>query len=395
MPRGFFSWAPDGSRLARWQTTDDGAGISVEGPDGVVHPLDTGGHVAGFSLSPDDTETAGFSWSPDGTKIAYADSRPRQPMTIIDVRSGKKVVLPPGTAPQWSPDGKHIAFARPTTPLTAPPSDSLWVVDPDGSHRRLLALGVRHGISWAPNGTHLAFARSRDFEIGKQDATGAGGGPGPGLDDLWTVKVNGSALTRISSWFRGLADLSWSPDGTRFTYTSRDGTDGQGRDRFSVFLAEPDGIHQHRLVQDADVRPIWSPAGNEIALTRGRFAKKGYGLFVVRPNGRGLRKLLSGADSASWSEDGRQLAANAEGEIWIVDIAGHVRRISEGSRYGYGNFGGEWLPRRTPDSLLPGTRVSWSLPSDSLVTAEVLESAGAGRLPGRRRIEGRNGIRRR
>jgi Tol biopolymer transport system component len=107
------TWSPDGKSLA----FDAAAGgIATVRRDGSGFKL-----LTRFGQDPD--------WSSDGTKIAFASGGIR---TVDD--DGHMVLLTPdGGDPNWSPDGGRIVFER---------SNSLWIMDSNGSHQHLL---VRNG----------------------------------------------------------------------------------------------------------------------------------------------------------------------------------------------------------------------------------------------------------
>ena len=93
---------------------------------------------------------------------------------------------------------------------------------------------------------------------------------------------------------------SWSPSGGRlvFSHHSTAATIGvDGRDR--------------RELRGQGGWPIWSPDGCWIAVSAG-------GLYVVRPDGTGRRRVGVGEDPA-WSPDGRRLAFS-DGDIWLADV---------------------------------------------------------------------------
>lgn len=342
LPTDVGTWAPNGTGLARVDRNGTARDLTVVSADGRVHHLATGGHVRSFD------------WSPDGKKIVYDDDRDAQPMTIVVVASGRRLALPPGSSPRWAPDGKHISFLRPGTS----PLNTLWVIDSDGSHRRLLSDSVAQAPRWAPNGKRLAY-EVRNVRTRR--------------DDLWAVDADGSRDTKIAA---GEIEMSWSFDSKRLVYTRHDGEGLDGGFVFSVFVGNADGSATRRILGGADPRPVWSPARDEIALVDG--SKNWEGLFVVRPDGHGLRRLLAGDTyDVAWSADGRLLAAagGAPEDVWVLDVAAHTRRrISEGWRYGYDNESPRFLPRGIPSSLLRGTPVPWSLPTDSVVTPQLLEA---------------------
>src|SRR5439155_9842431 len=120
----------------------------------------------------------------------------------------------------WSPDGTRIAFSRDAGPTG---QESLWVVAATrGRPRRLTdcrpAWCADVDPVWSPNGQLLAFRRT------------ALASPG----DLYTVRPDGSGLTRIASG----ADPQWSPDGRRIAFDEKD----------SIAVANADGSNVHVLV---------------------------------------------------------------------------------------------------------------------------------------------------
>lgn len=212
------------------------------------------------------------------------------------------------TSPVVSPDGTKVAFLRGT---------DIWVMNADGSGqtRRTETSEAESDPAWAPDSRTLGFTyqTTSTSPPAIRVLTATGGGPRRAnaqharfapvgqflvFEDLRRPAI--ARMRRNGSGYRALfrattANPVWSPAGKRVAYERIVG----GRTYVSVMNA--DGSKRRRLAAGAD--PVWSARGL-IA-----FVRDG-DLFVIQPNGRGLRRLTSGASVASptWSRDGRRLA---------------------------------------------------------------------------------------
>jgi Tol biopolymer transport system component len=164
----------------------------------------------------------GMAWSPDDEHVAVAD------VTELYVArsdgSERRVIERTATLkPAWSPDGKTIAYDL----FGLDPR--LYLVDPDGGHKRLLARGREP--SWSPDSKRLTYAG--DFFVHVVDADGS---------DNRRLARGGSP--------------SWSPDGRRIAFL-RAGT---------IFVIGSDGRAEQRLGRGDSVS--WSSDGGYIAFSR-------------------------------------------------------------------------------------------------------------------------------
>ena len=257
-------------------------------------------------------------WSPDGTHIAFYSSRGSY---IADIQGNDPVRVSdtPGyrsySSPSWSYDGRYVAFGV---------SEGLVVTRSDGSGRRLLTAFPVHGYpKWSPDGTKISYtvasARARDEQ-------------GTYVTDLDTGDTY-----RIGD--RRLADLTWSPDGSRITYNSYEGW----------FVADPDGGNPTQISDYYFAWPVWSPGGRFIA-----YNDDYDGLFVVDSLGMNHRQLSHLRYQAlDWAEDDRQLAYVVGGEflgfrrtpagLFVVDVEGGPPRRLADTIDPYG-VGLTWLP---------------------------------------------------
>lgn len=121
---------------------------------------------------------------------------------------------------------------------------------------------------------------------------------------LYAVSADGGKPLRLA---RGVGSCAaWSPDEGHIAYTA-------GRD--GIWVVRVDGTGRRRLVGDAR-SPAWSPDVRRVA-----YAGEG-GIFVVGVDGRGRRKLVGGGAVPQWSPDGQRILFTRGGDIWVVGVNG-------------------------------------------------------------------------
>ena len=148
-------------------------------------------------------------FSPDGKQLVFERhvsgfARParRRAVFVIGVDgSGLRRLTPwaedDGDNPDWSPDGKWILFHSHVE--QSRPQSQYFLIHPDGTGRRQ--------ITHFPNGTHVASASfSPD---GK--AIVFSKGPEGGNIDVWTMRLDGSQVTRITRSPLWQSAPAWGP----------------------------------------------------------------------------------------------------------------------------------------------------------------------------------------
>jgi TolB protein len=171
--------------------------------------------------------------------------------------------------------------------------------------------------------------------------------------DVWVIDADGAGLTQVTRTASAEESPDWGPDGT-LVYSSRRGS------AFELWLQRPGG-KARRLTRAAepwweDRSPSWSPDGSSIAFASNRPGFFNQELYLIRPDGTGLRRLTRtpGSDTVlgddgmpSWRPDGKGLVfvSNRDRnlELYGLDLAtGRATRLTR-------TVVEELLPRVTRD----------------------------------------------
>ncbi len=153
-----------------------------------------------------------------------------------------------------------------------------------------------------------------------------------GQFDLYTMSLDGTDLTRLTTDPADDRSPVVSPDGKRILFSSER---GGNRDLY-VVNAEGGGLA--RLTSDSahDEAPTWSPDGRRIAFAS--YRQGNYDIYVANADGRGVSPLttsLAWEGSPAWSPDGRWIAFVSDQtghyEIYVIGSDGsELTRLTEG-----------------------------------------------------------------
>ena len=354
------SWSPNGRRIAFIGVPRrGGAVLDLIDVDGTHQRLLMRG--VGYS-----SFGSGPSWSSDSTRIVIGRVTglgSASDVAVVDVRTARsRTIYRGGYSPQWSPTGRSIAF----TAQRPDPTGGVYLIRPNGSHRRLLApiFGYPH---FSPDGRRLAtvaggfkgvvFVVNADGTHLRQlthpfDDSGAVGSPDhqkiafvrtvsdplshePGPSTVYVVNRDGTGLRRIAF---GDA-VAWAPDSAQVTFA-------QDGDIYSAAVAGG-AVRQLTSGPEDDSAPAWSSNGATIAFTRA-LAGSARDICLVDSSRAGPPVCLSaGASAPAWSPDGSMIAfavgdrSTAEtARIGVIRPDGSERRL----------IGQGYAPAWAPDS---------------------------------------------
>ena len=218
--------------------------------------------------------------------IAYSNSRWRNSLVTYDPATGNSATLTTHTpylwAPAFAPDGREVAYSRGDVDGTW----SIWIVPVQGGAARRLTAQSEPTIypRFTPDGRSVIYftwtAVARIWKVPR------GGGPPEPLTPAGSDASYG--------------DLS--PDGQQLAFARTE--DGVTRIYIAPIAGNTNG-GTRRLTNSPSTLPRWSPDGKWIAFT----ADRGYdsGIWVIRPDGTGGRRLTSEGGWPTWWPDGSRI----------------------------------------------------------------------------------------
>jgi len=345
---GRAAWSPDGKLIAAsrsrggmnreiWtlpakggdptRLTNDSQGVvndsPVFSPDGrgVVHrsnrggasniwwqPLDSNSPVQLTSGPGPDTYP---SITRNGT-IAFLNSRSRYSLLLYALPDGPSVTLLTDAshlwAPIFSPDGKEIVYSRDQPDGLW----HLWSIPSEQGPARQITSGKTPEIypRFTPDGATIFYNTWGAEQLSIWHVSVQGGPP-----KLATTSVTGSD-----------AFCDVSPDGRSIVFTRTE------KKVSHLYIAPVDGSGEpRRVLETPGTVARWSPNGEWISFSPNRSFSSG--VFLVHPDGTGLRQLTKTGGWAVWWPDGEHIAlqvAAADGneQIQVYNLkSGETRTL--------------------------------------------------------------------
>ncbi len=254
---------------------------------------------------------SGLSWSPDGRSIAYASqggiwvapAAGGTPRRITNAANG------PGDPrqasdrqPQWSPKGRWILFETGRRG-----HNNMMVVSEDGMVTDYLTAANldEEGASWSPDGTRISYtARAPEYFSGKLNVLKFDPAKGQAAADPVTLYT--SPTDRGGGW--SIRKAQWSPDGRTLAVVLQD----SGWD--NVYLISASGGAPKALTHGEyeDTNPVFSPDGKSLAIVSSRRNLEESDIWIVPADGSAARQLAKfttpGVESQpEWSPDGNRI----------------------------------------------------------------------------------------
>jgi len=387
------AWSPDGASLAFLRIAGDRAQVMVIPAAGGAEREIVEFDAPGSSEDDDDAELSpSVAWTRDGkTLLVSAPAGEQKIPAISKVLSGggtlQAITRPPessrgDTNPEVSPDGKNVAFVR---KLDGGRAD-LYLCDLKGNSVRQLTFdnNAIRGITWTAGGEDLMYAANRGTGWRLWRVPAYGGSPrdllvsgnhatyptvapmgnrlafteSPSVAEVWIAQLGSGEPEHERPLLRSAGretSPSISPDGRDVA----DISDQSGEQEIWITDASGARTQLTRLEGRRMGQPLWSPDGKTLlCVTRG---PNGVEVFTVPAAGGKATRVLSDANDASWSHDGKSIYyTHFDGTIWKSAADGsNPKQIS--MRRGGG--GGD--PHESPDGKMVyyrSRRAIWRIP---------------------------------
>lgn len=254
------------------------------------------------------------------------------------------------TSPVWSPDHTRIAFTS-----DRDGNNEIYVMSADGTTQTNFSnnAGDDHAPAWSPDGMQIAFYSNRgetaqapaDFNLAYGGALQVSYHSGPvnslsAAGTIYVANADGSGDPTVLVNYPG-DNPAWSPDGKHISFnTNFFGGNGE------VWIINPDGSGLKRITA-VTTASAWSPDGKQLAVSSWQANKTNSlinEIFVMNADGSNPVQLTKdGVKDAnpSWSADGKQIVFNSDRsgsqEIYVMNADGSGQ-INISNAKGYNSF---------------------------------------------------------
>ncbi len=258
----------------------------------------------------------------DGSALAYEATHPGAPphVEVLSLSTGgvARSVAERSTEPSWMPGtGGLVCVSRAAQTTT----EIVQTFGAGAASSFAAPIGMPlFGAGWpsvSPDGRWVAISIGNAHVYQTHSHKSSRFDPALAL-----VAIRGTGTIAVGEG----AEPTWSPDGKRLAFVRPVGN------RAHLFVANATrGASAVQLTEgaDDDAQPAWSPDGSSIAFCSAPVSQgiaRNANLFVIRPDGSGLRQITEGDSDAcrpAWSPDGvLYFHANVGGRfhIWRLRV---------------------------------------------------------------------------
>ncbi len=309
--------------------------------------------------------------SPDGSNIVYVETvldkdkdDYKSSLYMVSTRGGSSRRFTASeakdTAPRWSPDGSRIAFLS-----NRSGSNQIWTIALAGGESVQLTDLPEPvtSFAWSADGSTMAFVSKSDTEAMNADKEKKKEGARadekksdvvrisnlrfrsdgtPGFLDnkpthIWSVSSEGGEPIQLTSGEYDDSSPAWSPDGATLAFVSNRTDQRQLKKASEIWTIPAGGGDPAPVLTGTNAMysgPVWSPDGRFIAVEGHDHAVAGHAisadLWIVEPNGKGLRKLTDGLDRHVGDTTAVDTASGADVPlVWSVDSSSILFQVSD------------------------------------------------------------------